>query len=123
MTTQIKQLKEKENKLATELSKLRSKICDLERAKCIPDLKKQYEGKFFKNETDYLFTYTKVKNIDSEGRMSTWEFKIYKNTEEFYASINSDGLANKHMLEKEITKKEFNTAYNKMLNAIIKLNK
>lgn len=120
----IIEIKKEYNKKAIELRNLKHKIKEHEDNKEIPDLKKEYENKFFKTRTnyscpekpsDYWFIYQRVNKITSVSYCEITSFSIDKNG---VILIEKDKYYFISMLHQEITEKEFYNKFDKLIDKI-----
>lgn len=124
----MKELKTRKEQLQKELNAI-SKAEDAEIIKeHYPVIKKKFEGKFFKRRNNYShnkqwWLYTKVTEIkpsdiyNTMGNGVTSHYKgwSFETTTSKQVDINQKETGYVHSLGKEITKKEFSEAWDKMI--------
>ena len=115
-------LREKERKLLNQLSIIRENIEHWENIEITPILKKQYEGKFFKEEEsdgeNSYVKYIRVCKVFGINRVQTWGFiKRHHGSFQIQEDLTSfrGGL---HSGYQEISFEEFNSAYLQLISSI-----
>jgi uncharacterized protein YihD (DUF1040 family) len=120
----VEDLKEQLKELEDKARILRDKINEEEDRIAIPELKKKYEGKYFKyrnsyscseNECDYWYVYYKVIKVVGHNNFRVARFqKTVHNEIEIY----TDHFASEGVLEIKISKREYDRAFSKILKEI-----
>ncbi len=124
----LTELKQEEIKAKHALMRIRSKILNLEEKNLTPALIKKYEGKYFKfrnsyslpkSERDKWWVYSKVLKVKSRDEITSFAFQ-----KDIYGEITTSkkNRTSESILQIEITKREFDAAYNKMIQTINKYN-
>jgi len=121
----LTELKQEEIKAKHALMRIRSKILNLEEKNLTPALIKKYEGKYFKFRNSYggdrkkWWMYVKCMKVKSRDEITSFAFQ-----KDIYGEITTSvkKRTSESILQIEITKREFDTAYNKMIQTINKYN-
>ncbi len=117
----LNELKEQELEAVSKLMSIRNKISDVERKELLPAFKKKYEGKYFKykncyscpeKESDYWFMYIKIKKVTKLNWMEGFTFQTDRNGK---VTFEVERAITESICQVEITKKEFDAAFKKMV--------
>jgi hypothetical protein len=120
----LKRLQHQEKKTESKLNSIRNQISRIESATLLPLLKKKYEGKYFKCRNSYScpkddserwWMYMKIEKVDQLHQMSGCTFQT-----DMYGRVimEQKPSLSEAVCEIEITKKEFDAAYKKILKRI-----
>ena len=112
----LQKLENRYYELQNILQETKNEIEELKTKKRLPELKKKYEGKYFKYKNSYSdreswWLYYYCKKVDDCYYTITNNFQ--EKTDGFEFDIDSDTSIN--LLGEEISHKEYNTALNKFL--------
>lgn len=118
-------LEEEFKKEKQKLMSIRHKIDDLKNNELLPDVKKRYEGKYFKcknsyslpeAEGDYWYVYYKVVNVNDVKMFEGVSFQT-----DTYGKVTVDANCDifDTLLQTPITEKEFMEAYQKVLDNLL----
>jgi len=117
----LSQLEEKQAKQQRALTLTRHKIDDIKENELLPELKKKYEGKYWKydncyNASDRWWLYSYCKEVKNTYSYSFVSFETTPNGSEF--KINDGGS---HLCQIQITKAEYNRAAKSFLKQANKI--
>lgn len=120
----LNELKEEERKAVSKLVSARLQITKFENEKLLPAFKDKYEGKYFKykncyscpeKESDYWYMYIKITEVKQTYWMSGYTFQTDKDGK---VLIEVERALTESRCEIPIMKREFDSAYRKMLKKI-----
>ena len=122
----IEKLKKEEKQLSNKLYKIRDQREQIQRETLRPKLEKKYVGKFFKCRNSYgsgdkgWWLYSYVISLPKNFNIPNPVFYIYsfQMTTRSGVEIQTHDITFSYLFEQEITRKEFMTAYQKMLKKI-----
>ena len=111
-------MKRESDDLSSKLSTLREEIQKREDAKRYPELKKKYEGKFFKYNNGYSngnrwWLYSFCRRVNSPDNFDTFSFETCS-----LGKITIEFSGNEFIFQKQISRTEYMNAYQKLLKAI-----
>jgi hypothetical protein len=114
----IDQLKQEADDLRAKVRKIHETIDKIMSDEALPDLKKKYEGKYFKYRNSCSgdpkwWLYSKCEKVVFRNLFEGFWFQI-----DYAGRVEIKNNVFEFHFQKEITKKEFMTAYNKMLKTI-----
>ena len=125
MVIEVEKLRELELKKISELRKIQNKLRDAEERIELPELKKKFEGKYFKYRNSYggdsswwLFAY--CKEVKGVYHYVCDTFESFDDKNEFKLNDVSSG---QHLFQQQIPKSAYNHALKMFLKKASQLNK